>query len=181
MKQQSLIQAFVTVFLSTTAVASPDWSKPVPVYDDETLCMTYRAAWTGTHLVVEAKIEPNWHTFAMDNRARQQVKLAGRPSLGIEKPTSIAVTGALELAGPWKQSEPKDFSKPDLLWFTWGFEEKVTFAVPVRKNGSGPAEVTVRGQACSGSICRNIEAVMQVGPDPVPAASAGLDRLIALQ
>ncbi len=158
-----------------------DWSKPVPIYDDETLTMTYRAAWSGDQLIVEAKIEPNWHTFSMDNRNRQKVKLAGRPSLGIEKPTTIAVTGSLELTGPWRQMEPKDFSKPDLLWFTWGFEERAVFAAPAKRVGNGPAEVTVRGQACSGSICRNIEAVLAVDPIPVPAAATGLPPLTALQ
>ena len=58
----------------------------------------------------------------MDNRIRAEEKLAGKKSLGIDHPTEIKVSGGLEVEGPWHQTNPKDFSRPELRWFSWGFE-----------------------------------------------------------
>jgi hypothetical protein len=113
-------------------------------------------------LVVQAIHEEGWHTYAMDNKRRAQEKLAGRKSLGIDRPTEIGLTDGLELAGPWYQSPPKDFSKPELRWFSWGFEGRALFVAKVRHTGTGPARLTIRGQACSQATCKNVEVEISV-------------------
>lgn len=156
-----------------------EWSQPVQVHHDDRLCITYRALWTGEDLVVEAVIEPRWHTFAMDNKKRQAEKLAGKPSLGIEKPTEIRLEGGLDLQGSWRQSPPQDFSKPEIQWYSFGFEQKALFAVKAKPAGTGPATARVRAQACSDSICKNVDVVLTV-PLSVPS-SIDLSTLIPLK
>ena len=94
-------------------------------------------------LVIQATHEAGWHTFAMDNKLRAQEKLAGKRSLGIDGPTEIAVTQGLELAGPWHQSVPKEFSKPELRWYSWGFEGQVFVC------GQGSTRGRRTGERCS--------------------------------
>jgi hypothetical protein len=164
------------VAIAGVPAAAGEWTQPVEVRHDEKLVMTYRAMWDGDLLLVRAALEPDWHTFVMDNKQRQQEKLAGKPSLGIEKSTEISVTDGLDIAGPWLQSAPKDFSKPEIRWYTWGFEREAAFAAKARKTGSGPARVEVRGQACAADICKNIHVTMAV---PLtagkPARRTGMD------
>ena len=155
-------------FLIPALLTAGDWSPPVEVRNDDQLCVTYRARWDGEQLAVQAKLEPGWHTFAMDNKERQDVKLAGKPSLGVEKPTALQVTGGLAVEGSWMQTSPKDFSKPELRWFSWGFEDEALFVAKARKAGSDPIQVTIKGQACSGSICKNVTVTV-----PLDAAGAG--------
>ncbi len=149
-------------FLCAASVWGAEWSDPVEVRYDEKRCVTYRAKWTGDSLAVQATLDPGWHTFAMDNKERQREKLAGKPSLGIEKATEIAVAGGLAATGTWLQSPPKDFSKPELRYYSWGFDNQAVFAVKARLTGSGPARITVRGQACSDAICKNIDISIQL-------------------
>src|SRR5262245_52420987 len=112
----------MAVVVFCAAYAAPDeWSEPAEVRHDENLCLSYQARLDGPYLIVRAKIEPGWHTFAMDNKKRAEEKLAGKRSLGIDRPTEITLAGGLEVSSPWLQSPPKDFSKPDLRWFSWGF------------------------------------------------------------
>jgi len=142
------------------------------VRHDDNLCVSYRAKLDGDFLVVKATIEPGWHTFAMDNKRRAEEKLAGRKSLGIDHPTEIALSGGLEAAGPWQQTAPKDFSKPDLRWFSWGFEKQALFVVKVRRSGTAAARLAIRGQACTETTCKNIDVSLWVpagpgkGPEP---------------
>ncbi len=68
----------------------------------------------------------------------------------------------LGVAGGWRQSPPKDFSKPELRWFTWGFEESALFVAKVRRTGDGPARIWVRGQVCSETSCQNIDAALSL-------------------
>ncbi|MDQ6705441.1 MAG: protein-disulfide reductase DsbD N-terminal domain-containing protein [Acidobacteriota bacterium] len=144
-------------FLCAITLLGAEWSDPVEVHYDEKRCVTYRAQWTGGVLEVQATLDPGWHTFAMDNKERQREKLAGKPSLGIEKATEIEVGGGLAATGTWLQSPPKNFSKPELRYYSWGFDNQAVFAVKARPVGSGPARITVRGQACSDAICKNID------------------------
>ena len=51
------------------------------------------------------------------------------------------MTGGLETAGPWYQSPPKDFSKPELRWFSWGFERQALFAATVHRSASGTVRI----------------------------------------
>lgn len=150
--------------------AAGDWSKPVDVIHDDKTCLSYRAKVTGGYLLVEAKLESGWHTFTLDNDKRAAEKLAGKKALGVDKPTAIALQG-LEATAPWLQSEPKDFSQPEIRMFTWGFEKQARFAVPVKKT-EGAASLRIRGQACTEAVCKNIDVTL---PLPAAAGSAAPD------
>ncbi|MDQ6706341.1 MAG: hypothetical protein M3Z85_10250 [Acidobacteriota bacterium] len=169
-----MIQALKTAALFAVAGAAwaGAWTEPVRVTYDDKPCISYRARMNGDYLEVQATVEPGWHTFAMDNKRRQQEKLAGKPSLGIERQTEIVAAKGLALSGPWFQSQPKDLSKPEIRWFTWGFEQQALFAAKAKRAGAGPAQVTVRGQACSADICKNIDVSLTVPPNTKKAADS---------
>ncbi len=154
------------------------WSEPVEVRYESTLCVTYRARLAGDFVIIQAKHEPGWHTFAMDNKQRADEKLGGKESLGLEGPTEIKVTGGLQPLGPWYQSPPKDLSKPELRWFTWGFEGESLFAAKVRRASTRPALVTVRGQACSNNLCKQIDITI---PLLAPAGRAAAPATVNLK
>src|SRR5687767_4282695 len=140
----SLLKQSLVASIFVFAAFPSEWTQPVEVRHDSQLVAAYQAKWNGDFLIVRAAIQPGWHTFAMDNKQRQQEKLAGKPSLGIEKPTEVTVTGGLAPAGTWLQSPPKDFSKPEIQWFSWGFEGEAVFAVKARRAGTGPAQIRLR-------------------------------------
>ncbi len=153
----------VLVAAQLDAASKPgDWTDAVEVWHDENLCLSYRARVDGPFLVVQAKLEPSWHTFAMDNNQRAAEKLAGKQSLGIDRPTDITLSGSLDLVGPWSQSPPKDFSKPDLRWYSWGFEQQALFVAKVRRLRAAPASIRIRGQACTDTICKNIDVALTI-------------------
>jgi len=62
----------------------------------------------------------------MDNDKRASAKLAGKKALSVDKPTQLQPEG-IEITGSWLQSQPKDFSQPDLRIFSWGFEGDARF------------------------------------------------------
>jgi hypothetical protein len=93
----------------------------------------------------------------MDNKQRAAERLAGRQSLGIDGPTQITLSQGLEPVGSWYQSPPMDFSKPELRWYSWGFENQARFVTKVRRSGAGPAQIALRGQACTETTCKNID------------------------
>jgi len=158
------------VFLLPLA-ALAQWTEPVHVRHELKPCISYRAKLAGGYLLVEATLDSGWKTFAMDNQKRAAEKLAGRKALGIDRETTIGVAGALAVEGAWLQTTPRDFSKPELRWFTWGYQDKALFAAKVRKTGAAPARLTVRGQACTDSVCKNIDIELDV---PI-ASKAPLD------
>lgn len=137
--------------------ASVRWSEPLEVRQDSTLCVTYRARLSGPYLVIEAKHEPGWHSNALDNKQRVEEKLNGKKALGVDQPTAFTLSGGLQLAGPWLQTPPKDFSKPEYRIYTFGFIGQVVFAVKVKRTGNGAAVIGIRGQACTESSCKNID------------------------
>jgi DsbC/DsbD-like thiol-disulfide interchange protein len=130
--------------------------------------VTYRARLSGPYLVVEATLQPGWHTFAIDNQRRADEKLAGRKSLGIDRPTDIKLDTSLAVEGGWHQSSPKDFSKPEIRWFSFGFEQQALFVAKVRRTGAGPARIGIRGQACTETTCKNIDVELSM---PLTASS----------
>src|SRR5262250_1020950 len=81
---------FVGIASQSSAHAA-DWTDPVEVRQEAKRCVSYRARLDGQFLVVEASHEEGWHTYAMDNTQRAQEKLAGRKSLGIDRPTEIGL------------------------------------------------------------------------------------------
>jgi len=163
------------LFLLFFASASGDWSKAVQVTHDDQPCISYRARLTGGHLLVETRLEPGWHTFTLDNDKRAAEKLAGKKALGVDKPTTIALQG-LEATGAWLQSEPKDFSQPEIRMFTWGFEKQALFALPVKRT-EGPVQLRIRGQACTPAVCKNVDVTVEV-PGDAGAAAPNLSGLI---
>jgi hypothetical protein len=159
-----------------------DWSPAVDVIHDETICIKYQAKVEGDVLQVRARIAPGWHTFAMDNKVRATERLAGKRSLGQDKPTSIEVTGPVAPTGNWHQSEVKDFSKPEQNWFSWGFENEVVFATKLMPgSGAGPVTLAIKGQTCSESTCKNIDATLTLPDVKLGAASALPAGLIAVR
>jgi DsbC/DsbD-like thiol-disulfide interchange protein len=156
----------VILFGIASANAS-GWTEPVEVRQEENLCLTYQAKLDGSLLIVRATIEPGWHTFAMDIKKRAEEKLAGKASLGIERGTEFQLSGGLEAVGPWYQSTPKDFSKPEIRYFSWGYERQALFAAKVKRAGPGPNRISIRGQACTETNCKNIDAALSLPLDGV--------------
>ena len=125
------------------------------VWLGDDLAVTYRARIEGDWLVVEALHEPGWHTYAMDNMTRA-ADATGKTDPETELPTRITPSADLELQGPWRQTEPIDLSDPEILWYTWGFEERSFFAARVERAEAG-AWVAVDAQACTDKLCAMVE------------------------
>jgi hypothetical protein len=166
-----MIKLLILCLVSANAARSAEWSNAVEVRHEENLCVSYQARLDGPYLVVRATLESGWHTFAMDNKQRAEEKLAGKRSLGIDHPTEIVLTGGLEAVGPWYQSPPKDFSRPELRWFSWGFERQALFVTKIHRSGAGPARIAIRGQACTETTCKNIDVAMSL-----PLANTDADQ-----
>jgi DsbC/DsbD-like thiol-disulfide interchange protein len=141
----------------------------VEVRHDDKLAITYRATLTRDHVVVRAAIQPGWHTFCLDNKIREKEKLRGKPSLGSEMPTEISLSGGLQTTGPWLQTPPKDFSKPAERYYSFGYDSEALFAVPIKRTGKAPGQVALKAQACTESVCKNIDIEI-----PVQAAKESL-------
>jgi hypothetical protein len=157
------------IWILAAAAWAGEWSAPVEVRHEEDIAIAYQARIDGPYLVVRAKIGPGWHTFCMDNKKRADEKLQGKPALSVDRPTEITpATGKLD--GPWYQTPPKDFSHPELRWFSWGFEKEAVFAAKL--SGAPPSRVNIKGQACTETVCKNIDVTV-----PIPAASAGTPEL----
>ncbi len=149
-----------------------EWSQPAEVRHEDALAIAYTARVDGPYLVVRATVGQGWHTFALDNQRRAEEKLAGKAALSMDRNTEIAATG-LRVEGPWYQSAPKDFSRPELRMFSFGYDREAVFAAKVRRAGAGPAKVRIRGQACTETICKNVDVSVTVA---VPA-KAGTSEL----
>jgi DsbC/DsbD-like thiol-disulfide interchange protein len=165
-----VIGLWLAGMLSAGAAWADDWTTPVEVRHEQQPCISYRARLSGDSLAVRVSLAPGWHTFSIDNERRALEKLAGKQNLGVERPTSIKLSGGIEAAGPWHQTPPKDFSKPELNWFSYGYENQAMFASKVRLTGPGPALIAIRGQACTESTCKNIDAVISL---PLTGANRG--------
>jgi hypothetical protein len=171
--------------LVALAVSAADWSKPVEIIVDDTICATYKARVDdGGNLVIALTLANGWHTFAMDNQIRAHEKLAGKKALGMDKPTSFAVSGGLELEGPWLQPALTDFSKPELRIFSWGFEKQALFAAKVKRTAAEPkAHIAIRAQACTETICKDINTALDLdltlAAGPAEPAQSGLTAIRA--
>ena len=168
----------IVIIAACSALAlAGDWSAPVDVRHEEDIAVSYRARIDGQWLVVRAKVGAGWHTFCMDNKRRADEKLAGKQAISVDKPTEITPAG-LDIEGPWYQTEPKDFSHPELRWFSWGFDKEAVFAAKIRRSAAG--KLTLKGQACTDAICKNIDVTIPVSP--VGAAPSDLDikKLVAV-
>jgi hypothetical protein len=144
-----------------TALAG-EWSAPVEVRHEDALCVSYEARLDGPYLVVRTTVGPGWHTFALDNQRRAEEKLAGQPALSVDRPTEIKAISGLATTAPWYQTAPKDFSRPELRMFSWGFDRAAVFAAKARRTGAAPVKLAIRGQACTDTVCKNIDVVVNV-------------------
>lgn len=162
------------LLLLTVAAAADSWGPAAVVSHDDQPCVTYRARVGNGYLVVEVKLEPGWHTFTMDNDKRAAEKLAGKKALALDKPTQVQPEG-IEISGPWLQSQPKDFSQPELRIFSWGFEGEALFVASAK--ASGDARVRIKGQACTQTVCKNVDVVAEA---PMVKAGASAPPLAAL-
>jgi hypothetical protein len=160
----------MVLLAATGAARAADWTEPVDIRYDMKRCVSYRARLNGDFLVIQATHEPGWHTIAMDNTRRAAEKLAGKQSLGVDTPTEFKLGKGLEVVGPWYQSPPKDLSKPELQWFTWGFDGQALFVAKVKRAGAGPAEIAISGQACTDTICKKIDTELSL---PLAGANTG--------
>jgi DsbC/DsbD-like thiol-disulfide interchange protein len=169
-----------TILLLIASLASAaDWSQPAEVRHEDALVISYTARVDGPYLVVRANIAQGWHTFALDNVQRVEEKLAGKPALSMDRSSEIAVAG-VQLEGPWHQSPPKDFSRPELRMFSFGYDRDAVFAAKVRRAVSGTATLRIRGQACTETVCKNIDVPLTVGLSGSPgiAAEVKLQELV---
>lgn len=148
------------LFFASLASAA-DWSQPAEVRHDDALAISYTAKVEGPYLVVRATVGQGWHTFALDNDKRVTEKLAGQPALSMDKPTEITATG-LTVEGGWHQTAPKEFSRPELRMYSFGYDRDAVFAAKVRRAGSGPVKLRIRGQACTETVCKNIDVPITV-------------------
>lgn len=150
------------VLLSTPLIAG-DWSLPsIATTREGQPLLTCRARLAGDYLLIELRANEGWHVYAMDNEQRSVEALAGKMSLGVEQNTEVEVRGGLESLGEWFQSEPRDFSRPELRWYSYGFEGTSLLAGRVRRNGMPSATVTVRAQVCDSTSCERVEAQLQL-------------------
>jgi DsbC/DsbD-like thiol-disulfide interchange protein len=169
--------------LAAVWASAADWSKPVEIVVDDAICATYRARVdVDGRLVIALTLSNGWHTFAMDNQIRANEKLAGKKALGMDKPTSFAVSGGLAVDGPWMQPELRNFSKPELRIFSWGFEKEALFAAKVKKTGDGSvARIGIKAQACTETICKDInkelELDLKLAPGPAEPGIATLSAV----
>jgi DsbC/DsbD-like thiol-disulfide interchange protein len=167
----SSLLLFASLFLFESGACAADWSQPAEVRYEDALVISYTARVDGPYLVVRANVGQGWHTFALDNVQRVEEKLAGKPSLSMDRSTEIAVAG-VQVEGPWHQSPPKDFSRPNLRMFSFGYDRDVIFAAKVRPAGAGSAKLRIRGQACTETVCKNIDVPLTVAVPAKPGTSA---------
>lgn len=156
-----------------------EWSKPVVVRNGFEPAVRFQARLEGDYIIVRAIHEPDWHTYAMDNARRADEALQGKKSLGIEQGIEIKVERGLELKDRWLQTVPDDFSKPELRWYTYGFERVALFARRVKKVTDDQAVLHIRGQACRGETCCRIDVTLKL-PTAIQADDSkqgGADRI----
>ena len=144
------------------AAGDPSWSEPAIVRHGVVPVVRFQARLENEYLVIRASHESGWHTYAMDNELRAAEALKGKQSLGIEQGIDIHVSEGVKLAGAWLQSKPKDLSQPEIRWFTYGFEQTVFFACRVKEITADQAQVRIRGQACSGETCNQVDVTLKL-------------------
>ena len=172
----------ILILLVTYAASAADWSQPVEVRHEDALAISYTARVEGPYLVVRANVGPGWHTFALDNVQRVQEKLAGKPALSMDRSTEITAAD-IQVESPWRQTPPKEFSRPELRMFSFGYDREAIFAAKIRPAGAGSAELRIRGQACTETICKNIDIPLKVTiPSKLGASNdATLDQLVPVR
>jgi hypothetical protein len=166
------------LLLFTSVVYAGNWSQPAEVRYEDALVISYTARVDGPYLVVRANLGQGWHTFALDNVQRVKERLAGKPALSMDRSTEIASTG-LQVEGPWYQSGPKDFSRPELRMFSFGYDHDAVFAAKIQPATGDSAKLRIRGQACTETVCKNVDVTLAVAVPAKPgAAELKLNELV---
>src|SRR5262245_42933152 len=150
------ILPIAVVIVANLSAQSGGWSDPAEVRYEDQVCVSYRARLDGPYLVVRATIGPGWHTFAMDNEQRAKEKLAGKQPLSIDKSTEITAA-EVESEGKGYQTAPKVLWHPELGWVSWGFDTEARFVAKVAPIRGAASQLTIRGQACTDKICKNVD------------------------
>ena len=164
------------LLVAASSLSAAEWTAPVEVTMDTEKCVAYDAKIEGGYLTVRATHFGEWHTYAMDNEQRSKKALAGKMSLGVDGPTKITVGGGAKTVGPWHQTEPIDLSKPEIRWYTYGYEEPALFVTKLEASGASAA-VEIRAQACTADKCKNIDLSLSV-PVNRSGASPDLSKLV---
>ena len=143
----------ITHLLPATDGLTPTfaWSPAEAAFYGELVVVRYRAALFGSTLVVEASHTEGWKTYAKDNvhRAREVLGEAAE----CEQPTVINLPATVATAGDWRQTRPKNYSNPEINWFTWGFEGKAYFSIELESWPQDGFEITVSAQVCDSKSC----------------------------
>lgn len=145
------------------------WSEKVWVDNGQEVCVVYQAAVYRDAVVVKFAHQKPWHSYSLDNEARAKKALAGKKSLGTEQSTAIAVKGA-KVDEIWYQTKPTNFSKPDLLWFSWGYTGQGYFAskfdvdsyIATTAKQNRDLSVHITGQSCSKGTCLPIDVIINL-------------------
>ncbi|MFC5051166.1 Trx7/PDZ domain-containing (seleno)protein [Rubritalea spongiae] len=127
------------------------WSATDTIRKGSEIVVEYRATIANKHLIIEAKHHKGWHTYAIDNPQRA-INLDGKKG-NQELPTQIQLPAELKTLSNWKQSVPNNYSKPEIHWYTWGFEGTSYFAIELAKTPTSPTEIGIRSQACDATSC----------------------------
>ena len=144
-----------------------DWSQPAEVRHEDALVISYTARLDGPYLVVRANIGQGWHTFALDNVQRVEEKLAGKPALSMDRSTEIAVAG-VQVEGPWHQIAAEGFLAPRAADVQLRLRPRRSLRGEGPADPAGSAKLRIRGQACTETVCKNIDVPLTVA---VPAKS----------
>ena len=174
-----MILRVIAVLAAVANLWAGAWSAPASATDrDGTALVTCRAKLAGEFLLIEVMPTDGWHVYAMDNERRAKEALVGKASLGVEQNTEVLVSGGLEQVGDWFQTEPRDFSQPELRWFSYGFDRPSLLASQVRRTGSGSAKIEVRAQACDSGSCISVEAQLELPVSDDGDGDIRLDGLV---
>lgn len=181
---RTTLTAFMACLIASLAAGAAEWTEAKEVRMRRDKVVSYRAMLAGDTLIIEAKHEPGWHTYAMDNVQRAR-EASGKEKPDCELPTRFEVAGALKVDGPWRQSEPADLSNVAIKWYTFGFEEQSYFAVPVKRTGEGDATVKINAQACNESRCSMVDGLELTVPVSADAGDEDppidLDELVEVE
>ncbi|MEM7674304.1 MAG: hypothetical protein AAF212_13250 [Verrucomicrobiota bacterium] len=154
------------------------WSPAAAAYYGDLAVVRYRAAMFGNTLVVEASHADTWKTYAIDNAKRS--KEAFGENAQHENPTVINLPETVAPKDPWRQTRPKDYSKPGMNWFTWGFEGKAYFSIELESWPKEGFEIIVSAQVCDPKSCAMANNLVLTVPAENNAGASPAYRMIAV-
>ncbi|MEM1222671.1 MAG: hypothetical protein AAGH40_07890 [Verrucomicrobiota bacterium] len=131
--------------------SSHKWSAFAAARYDNRVVARYRAAIFQNTLVLEARYEEGWRSYAMDNAIRG--RQAAGPDAVFELPTELEVDSRVSLAGDWRQSPPENLSKSELNWFTWGYHDRAYFVCDLEAWPTHGVSLQINAQICNAQTC----------------------------